>query len=519
MTAAPAYATVATAAAAPPAANRHPERLGLVSDLLREFRSYPRLRALLACRRFDVDNDRALRAVTHEHHAAVVGVGNLDEEQIRQVLTDAGLVTAVPAPLMRLLAVPLHLALYVELALAGVSDLASARTLTQLYDRYWNVKRDACRLTRGGTDEWLPVIERLVERMNDLQELSVPEPVVDDLDQQVKIMASEGVLTVGQGRVTFVHETFLTTASPRHILASGDSLRALLARSEQDLFRRAQVRQILAFERGADVTAYLADLGWLLSSSDARLHIKALVVALLDTVPNPTSQEWQLLRPLAADPQSPLHLRLWQAVRHNPGWFPVLDADGTWATFLRAGDELADRAIWALTGCAADHTARVRELLADSPPEVWPSRRAAPPRQKSSRPTPKPISHSPRSWTRPSSWRPARSSASHPGTCELVASASAPEKLRQQPLVACRSASSWTHQPASSGVAIYAPALQFPLRRIGQSVTSQRAGDDGLAGRCGPRSRSGRSSRMSAVGALVWCRGRGDRWGRAPVRQ
>lgn len=269
----------------------------------------------------------------------------------------------------------MQLAVYVELAQAGVGDLWSARTLTQLYDRYWNMKREACRRTRGGTDEWLSVTERLVERMNNRQELSVPEPVIDHLDQQVKIMASEGVLTIGQGRVTFFHETFFDCCFARHFLASGEILRDLLVSSEQDLFRRAQVRQILAFERGADVTAYLADLAWLLSSSDVRLHIKALVVALLDTVPNPTSEEWQLLLPLAADPQSPLHPRLWQAVRNNPAWFAVLDADGTWATFLRAGGDLADRAIWALTGYAADQAARVTELIASSPPEVWRPRR------------------------------------------------------------------------------------------------------------------------------------------------
>jgi NACHT domain len=165
---------------------RHPERLGLISDLLREARSYPKLRLLLACRHFDIENDRALRAAAHDNDAAVVAIGDLDEEQIRRVLADAGLATTVPAPLMRLLAVPLHLALYVELALAGVSDLGSARTLTQLYDRYWDVKRGACRRARGGTDKWLQVIERLVGRMNDRQALSVPEPVVDDLDQQVR---------------------------------------------------------------------------------------------------------------------------------------------------------------------------------------------------------------------------------------------------------------------------------------------------------------------------------------------
>lgn len=354
---------------------RHPERLRLIGDLLREVRSYPRLRTLLACRQFDIDNDRELRGIAREDNAAVVAVGNLDEEQVRQALGEAGLPTAVPAPLMQLLAVPLHLALYVELAQAGVGDLTSTRTVAELYDRYWDTKRDACRLARGGTDEWLPVVERIVERMNDRKELSVPEPVIDDLDQQVKIMTSEGVLTVDRGRVAFFHETFFDYCFARQFLASGDSLRDLLTSSEQDLFPRGQVRQILAYERGADISAYLADLGWLVSSPDVRLHIKALVVALLETVPDPTSQEWQLLRPLATDPQWPLHLRLWRAVRNNPGWFPVVEADGTWATLLRAGGDLTDRALWALTECAADHPARVSDLLADAPSEVWPSRR------------------------------------------------------------------------------------------------------------------------------------------------
>jgi len=357
------------------ASGRHPERLGLISDLLRQARSYSGVRVVLACRQFDIDNDRALRVVAHDHDAAVVAVGELDDAQIRRALTDAGLQHALPLPLLRLLALPLHLALFVDLARAGVDDVQSVRTLIQLYDLYWDVKRTACRLARGGTDEWLAVVERLVQSMNDRQELTVPEPIVDDLDQQVKTMASEGVVTVGQGRVAFFHETFFDYCFARHFVASGDTLRDLLSRSDQDLFRRAQVRQILAYERAADFTRYLGDLEWLLDSPDVRLHLKALVVTLLDTVASPTRKEWLLLRPVAENAQSPLHLRLWQAVRNNPGWFQVLDADGTWASMLLAGGELADQAIWALTGSAADHASRVCELLAGAPPDVWPSRR------------------------------------------------------------------------------------------------------------------------------------------------
>lgn len=356
------------------ASGRHPERFDLVTDLLREARSYPRMRVLLACRQFDLDNDRALRAVTHDD-TTVVTVGDLDEEQIRRALADAGIPAETPAPLTKLLAVPLHLALYVELAQAGVGDLQSTRTPTELYHRYWTAKRTACRQARGGTDEWLAVVERLVERMSDRQELTVPEAVLDDLDQQAQVMASEGVLAVGQGRVAFFHETFFDYCFARQFLASGATIRDVLTGSDQDLFRRAQVRQILAYERSADVSRYVEDFAWLLTSPDVRLHIKALVVTLLDTLPNPTHEEWQVLRPHAEQPQSPLHFRLWQALRRNPAWFPVVDADGTWAALLRAGGDLANRAVWALSGSTSDHASRVCELLAEAPHSIWPARR------------------------------------------------------------------------------------------------------------------------------------------------
>ncbi len=354
---------------------RHPERLALVADVLREARCHPGLRVLLACRQFDIDNDRALRAVARDDSGVVVPVGELTDSQIGTALSDAGLVTNVPSPLLRLLATPLHLALYVGLARAGIGGVQAARTLTDLYDSYWGAKRTACRIARGGADEWLAVVERLVRRMSERQELTAPASALDDLDQQVMVMASEGVLSVGQGRVAFFHETFFDYSFARLFVAAGGSLRDLLATSEQDLFRRAQVRQILTYQRNADRAGYLADFAWLVASPDVRLHVKALVISLLDTTPSPTGDEWETLHPIANDPKSPLHGRLWQAVRRNTGWFPVLDAAGVWTAMLRDGGAPADRALWALTGSAGEHATRVVDLLAESPHEFWRSRR------------------------------------------------------------------------------------------------------------------------------------------------
>jgi len=70
---------------------RHPERLGVITDLLTEAGSYPGVRVILACRQFDLDNDREPRAVAGTPGTESVAIGDLNEEQVRDALTAAGL--------------------------------------------------------------------------------------------------------------------------------------------------------------------------------------------------------------------------------------------------------------------------------------------------------------------------------------------------------------------------------------------------------------------------------------------
>jgi len=358
------------------ASGRHPERLGVVEDLLGQAASHPRLRVLLACRQFDLDNDRELRAVAADELTAIVSVGRLDQGVVRQALDDVGLPSDIPWSLGELLTVPLHLAIYVELARAGLSDVFGIRSLTELYDQYWSVKREACRTARGGTDEWLAVVDRLVELMSAQQKLSVPAAVLDDLDKQVRVMASQSVLVSENERVSFFHETFFDYCFARRFVSDKGNLRELLASQEQDLFRRAQVRQLLTYERVAAFQTYLSDFAWLLTADDVRLHIKALVVALTQTVADPQPAEWTELRPIAIDPANPLHGRLWQALRRNPAWFPVLHAEGDWSSWLSSADATTtDWALWTLTGMSGAYPADVAGLLRAMPAgEAGPNR-------------------------------------------------------------------------------------------------------------------------------------------------
>ena len=70
-----------------------------------------------------------------------------------------------------------------------------------------------------------------------------------------------------------------------------------LTASEQHLFRRAQVRQVLAYLRDADRSRYCSELSALLADSRVRIHIKDLILATLVSVDDPDDDEWAVLEP------------------------------------------------------------------------------------------------------------------------------------------------------------------------------------------------------------------------------
>lgn len=350
------------------ASGRHPERRDLLATLLRQAASHPGIRVLVACRRFDLDHDRVLRGIAQDAQTATVEVGELDEQVVHDVLAGAGVsVAAIPARVAQLLRVPLHLALYTELVGLPV-DLAGVASLTDLYTQYCEEKRRACRTRRDGLDEWQHVVDVLVERMSADQDLSAPAAVLNSLDHQREVMCSEGVLTQEGRRVRFFHETLFDHLFAECFVGQGQTLRGLLECDEQELFRRAQVRQILAHERATRPTAYQRDLEWLLTSPDTRLHLKVLAVTLNQVTADPRAAEWALLRPIAVDDSHLLHNRLWGALRRNPAWFPTLDDAGEWTRWLtNPGEQVVNRTVWALTGMAAEYPHRVVELIRTMP--------------------------------------------------------------------------------------------------------------------------------------------------------
>ena len=348
------------------ASGRNSGHFDVVADLLAEASSHAGLRVLLACRTFDMDHDYRLRSLVESRKPSVVAVGPMGADVVASVLERVGAdATRILDNVRKLLVVPFHLALYVDLIHRQAPQLSAVATEDQLLSIYWDEKRAQCRDVRGGTDQWIEVVNRMCDLMSERQELFVPRAALDEFEKQANAMESAGVLAEDGERVAFFHERFFDYCYARQFAARnrGRGISALLDGDEQDLFRRAQVRQVLLYERAADPSRYVEDLKWLLGDSRVRPHIVAAAIAVVGAVEDPRPEEWDVLRALADDTDDWRHARVWWAIRRNASWLPVIDARGDWERWLKGDKQRVDLAVGALVAAAPAHPERAADLL------------------------------------------------------------------------------------------------------------------------------------------------------------
>ena len=319
---------------------------GVFNELLEEAGSYPNLRLLLACRSFDLERDPRLRAlVTDEGQVERIALQPLEEETVRLAVTTAGLdATSLNAAQIEILSTPLHLHLLLESANSDRMEFTSAR---DLYDAYWEHKSVAVSQRLPGIlNGWTDAVACLTDELSRRESLVAPSFVMDEYRETLDLLQSESVVNVQNGNASFFHESFFDYAFARGFVRSNRNLVEWLLDDEQHLFRRSQVRQVLAFLRGreADRAPYLRTIWGLLSHPDIRFHIKKLVLDWLGALPDPTPAEWRVVEGAAAE----LSGHAWAVARNSAPWFDTLHAMGRWEEWLRADDEQADRALWLL---------------------------------------------------------------------------------------------------------------------------------------------------------------------------
>lgn len=321
---------------------------GLLAEV-RGLRVRQKLHVVLVCRAFDLENDLRLRRLLSEKHTKVE-VAELSADEAKGVLAAEGFQVELFQPRqIELLRLPQNLSLFLE---GGFDQQQTPRfnTAKELFDLYWKEKRRRVAERAAPTpDQWMDVIRVLCDEMTRTQQLSVIREVLDPYEAYVTQMASEGVLTFDGKRYEFGHESFFDYCFARTFVTGQQTLTDFIASSEQHLFRRAQVRQVLAYLRDADRPRYYRELRALLTDVRIRPHLKDLALALALNVPDPGDEDWNVLEPwlrseLAAFAQGKknedrLATLVWQHFFTSEIWFRLVDERGLLAEWLRSGIE------------------------------------------------------------------------------------------------------------------------------------------------------------------------------------
>ena len=318
-----------------------------LNELLDEARNYPNMRILFACRTFDLEQDAQLRALAaDEDRVTRIRVGELSEDTIQSAIESSGIaVSPLDHQQIRLLSVPLHLYLFLEAARSGDFDFTSKG---ELFDAFWRHKaRNVNDRLGGRSSVWTDTIAALCDVMSERESLVAPDYALDDRLEAIETMASESVVQVQDGEIRFFHESFFDYSFARSFLRANSDLVRWLESDQQHLFRRSQVRQVLAFlrDRESDWPRYLQTLSALLGHAGVRFHIKKLVLDWLHALPDPTKEEWAIVEGLVDE----LNGHAWQVVSNSVPWFDVLQTTARWEEWLNADEEAVNRTVLLLT--------------------------------------------------------------------------------------------------------------------------------------------------------------------------
>ncbi len=322
---------------------RNPQGKRVLDELVAQVSRYPQLRMLLACRSFDLDGDSSLSSLVRGDSpgARRIEVERLSTEDVYSALASAGLHDQdLAASQIELLRVPLHLFLF----LGGGTNRARFGSRQDLFDRYWDEKRR--RVDEFvGVGSFVQAVERLSNVLSSRQQLQAPPLQLTGHEAALDAMASEAVVFIEDGSVRFFHEAFFDYAFARTFLQTDADLVEWLTLDEQQqpLFRRSQVRQVLAFlrEPTSDRLLYLQTVQGLLREEKVRFHIKKLVLDWIGSLLQPTGEEWLVLEEL---PQG-LEAHVWGAISSSVPWFDLFRSMGRLESWLTANDERIDRVV------------------------------------------------------------------------------------------------------------------------------------------------------------------------------
>lgn len=289
--------------------------------LIRDADHFGGIKIIAACRTFDFDSDARIKELQQKELTKKIEVPLLDwKSEVEPLLRKKTIETShFSQPQRDLLCLPVNLAVFLEI---DEPELAFHSRAT-LHEKL--IEKKQRQLPKGLQWSLVQPLNSICEWMSKRQKLSAPVVVLDDFPGAADILASEGLIVSSRGQVNFFHESFFDHIYARSFLKNEQSMVEWLTATEQHLFRRTQVRQILEALRRNDDQRYVEELASLLQSESVRFHVKAAICQWLGSIDEPTEEEWQIIsRCDDQDGAFPLLFR-YAVLSSSAAWFDLLN--------------------------------------------------------------------------------------------------------------------------------------------------------------------------------------------------
>ena len=176
-------------------------------------------------------------------------------------------------------------------------------------------------------------------------------------------------------RLLFAHQPYLDYLTAvrvlQDVLAGSRNVLGWLLADDQSLFRRGQLRQLLALLRDDDPERYLESMREILGGEKVRFHLKHLALQVLGHADAPMDGEVDLVLELLGKPEWVDHV-FFQVLAGREAWFDMLYGRGVLQDWLADRDESRVKfAINLIERVVATRGETVELLLLDRSREGW----------------------------------------------------------------------------------------------------------------------------------------------------
>ncbi len=334
-----------------------------VLRIIDEARHLRSVRVVLVCRSFDIESDERIKQLKKANDVVQVDVPLLEwDSDVVPVLERVAVVPdTMDAAQRALLCLPLNLSVFAEIAGEGGTQFASRN---DLFEKLVDLKTRHIAASRN-TVPWslLGPLSALASWMSERQRLDAPFTTLDEFPRAVDVLVSEHLIVRNRDTINFFHESFFDYVFARSFAQRHQRVIDLLTSSEQHLFRRTQVRQILESLRQSDRPRYRQELEAIWNADNVRYHVKLAVAQWLGALSHPTEGERRIVvaRDDTTQPLSPL---VRSAMYGTPGWFDLLEQMNWFPRELQGASEPRRWTVmWWLGTVAGARPERVAALL------------------------------------------------------------------------------------------------------------------------------------------------------------